>query len=77
MQGIEEKDKTAPKEKPSPGLAREARSAPSMNLAMKLEAEPHFRNQVNAERDRAVTLHVSKRPRPTCSGPSISSGVEN
>lgn len=71
--------KLRPRRSP-PGLAREARearSAPSMNLAMELEAESHFRNQVNAERDRAVTLHVSKRPRPTCSGPSISSGVES
>ena len=61
--------KLRPRRSP-PGLAREAKSAPSMNLAMKLEAEPHFRNQVNAERDRAVALHVSKRPCPCLRGPA-------
>lgn len=60
-----------------PGLAKEAKSAPSMNLVVKLEGEPHFGNQVNAEIGRTIALRVSKRPRPTCSGPSISSGVES
>lgn len=41
-----------PKEKP-PGLAREAESIPRMNLAMKLEGEPHMRNQVNAESEQS------------------------
>ncbi|EPY81378.1 hypothetical protein CB1_000740014 [Camelus ferus] len=44
LPGIKGKHKTVPKEKP-PGVAREAESVSSMNLAMKREGEPHIRNQ--------------------------------
>ena len=57
LQGTEGKDKIVPKEKP-PGLAREAESIPSMNLAMKLEVEPRMRNQINAESQSSPPAHV-------------------